>query len=184
MAEAAKPPSFWNWLGAAISLVLGLWLLLAGWGAMPLARGDLLVADHVGPMSYSTPLIRVSKGRRGTATYRTQDLWLVVISDNPRVNYQQLYRPARGLWVDGIDRLDRGQQVRFLVDPGHKLVYEATSRGMTFLAYDDTAEALTSSARRSMLFGLALLASLAWHLWPLARRHWRERQGAGETPGG
>lgn len=184
MAEAAKPPDFWSWLGAAISLVLGLWLLLAGWRTLPLARGDLLVADHVGPMSYSTPLMRVSTGRRGTTTYRTQDLWLVVINDNPRINYQQLYRPVRGLWVDGIDRLDHGQQVRFLVDPGHKLVYEATSRGRTFLAYDDTAEALRNGARRSMLFGFALLGSVAWHLWPLARRHWRERQGAGEAHGG
>lgn len=181
MAEAAKPPDFWAWLGAAISLVLGLWLLLAGWGTLPLARGDLLVADHVGPMSYSTPLMRVSTGRRGSATYRTQDLWLVVLSDNPRINYQQLYRPARGLWVDGIDRLDSGQQVRFLVDPNHRLVYEATSRGKTFLAYDDTAEALTSGARRSFLFGFALLGSVAWHLWPLALRYWRERQGAGEA---
>ncbi|MGE7473053.1 hypothetical protein ACQKLX_26740 [Bosea sp. NPDC003192] len=184
MAEAAKPPDFWAWLGAAISLVLGLWLLIAGWRTLPLARGDLLVADHVGPMSYSTPLIRVSSGRRGTATYRTQDLWLVVISDNPRINYQQLYRPARGLWVDGIDRLDRGQQVRFLVDPSDRLVYEATSRGKTFLAYDDTAEKLTSGAHRSFLFGFALLAGAVWHLWPLASRYWRERQGAGEAHGG
>jgi hypothetical protein len=184
MAEVPKPPNFWNWLGAAISLVLGLWLLIAGWRTLPLARGDLLVADHVGRMSYSTPLMRVSTGRRGTATYRTQDLRLVVISDNPRINYQQLYRPARGLWVDGIDRLDHGQQVRFLVDPGRRLVYEATSRGRTFLAYDDTAEALTSGAHRSLLFGFILLAGVVWHLWPLASRHWRERQGAGEVHGG
>ncbi|MCP4565821.1 MAG: hypothetical protein GY873_12635 [Bosea sp.] len=179
MAEAAKPPDFWSWLGAAISLVLGLWLLIAGWRTLPLARGDLLVADHVGPISYSTPLMRVSSGRSGSATYRTQDLWLVAIGGNQQVYYQRLYRPARGLWVDGIDRLDAGQQVRFLVDPGHKLVYEATSRGKSFLAYDDTAEALTSGARRSFLFGFALLGSVAWHLWPLASRWWRERQGAG-----
>lgn len=181
MAEAEKPPDYWHWLGAAISLVLGLWLLIAGWRTLPLARGDLFVADHVGPMSYSTPLIRVSSGRRGTATYRTQDLWLVVISDKPRINYQQLYRPVRGLWVDGIDRLDHGQQVRFLVDPSHRLVYEATSRGKTFLAYDDTAETLTSGAHRSFLFGFGLLAGAIWHLWPLARRHWQERQGAGTS---
>ena len=181
MAEAAKPPDFWAWLGAAISLVLGLWLLVAGWRTLPMARGDLLVADHVGPISYDTPLMRVSSGRRGSATYRTQDLWLVVRGDNPRINYQQLYRPARGLWVDGIDRLDAGQQVRFLVDPGHKLVYEATSRGKTFLAYDDTAETLTSGARRSFLFGFALLAGAVWHLWPLARRHRQQLQGTGTS---
>lgn len=184
MAEAAKPPDFWAWLGTAISLVLGLWLLIAGWHTLPLARGDLFVADHVGPISYDTPLIRVSSGRRGTATYRTQDLWLVVISNDRRINYQQLYRPARGLWVDGIDRLDQGQQVRFLVDPSDRLVYEATSRGKTFLAYDDTAETLTSGANRSFLFGFLLLAGAAWNLWPLASRHWRERQGAGEAHGG
>ncbi|MFC5418842.1 hypothetical protein ACFPOB_04605 [Bosea eneae] len=184
MAEAAKPPDFWNRLGAAISLVLGLWLLVAGWRTLRLARGDLLVADHVGPMSYSTPLIRVSSGRRGTATYRTQDLWLAAIRDDGQYNYRQLYRPARGLWVDDIDRLDRDQQVRFLVDPDRQLVYEATSRGKTFLAYDDTAETLTSGARRSMLFGFALLAGAVWHLWPLASRYWRERQDAGEMHGG
>lgn len=184
MAEAAKPPDFWNWLGAAISLVLGLWLLVAGWRTLPLARGDLLVADHVGPMSYSTPLIRVSSGRRGTATYRTQDLWLAAIRDDGRYNYRRLYRPARGLWVDDIDRLDRDQQVRFLVDPDRQLVYEATSRGKTFLAYDETAETLTGGARRSMLFGFALLAGAVWHLWPLASRYWRERQDAGEMHGG
>lgn len=179
MAEAAKPPDFWSWLGAAISLVLGLWLLIAGWRTLPLARGDLLVADHLGPISYDTPLMRVSSGRSGSATYRTQDLRLVAIGTNQQIYHQRLYRPARGLWVDGIDRLDPGQQVRFLVDPGHKLVYEATSRGKTFLAYDDTAEALTSGARRSFLFGLALLAGAVWHLWPLGSRWWRERQGAG-----
>ncbi|MBR3190595.1 hypothetical protein [Bosea sp. (in: a-proteobacteria)] len=180
MAEAAKPPDFWSWLGAAISLVLGLWLLIAGWRTLPLARGDLLVADHVGPISYSTPLMRVSSGR-GSSTYRTQDLWLVAIGNNQQVYFQRLYRPARGLWVDGIDRLDPGQQVRFLVDPNHQLVYEATSRGKTFLTYDDTAETLTSGARRSFLFGFALLGSVAWHLWPLALRWWRERRGAGAS---
>ncbi|PZR89453.1 MAG: hypothetical protein DI537_21015 [Stutzerimonas stutzeri] len=183
MAEAAKPPDFWNWLGAAISLVLGLWLLVAGWRTLPLARGDLLVADHVGPVSYSTPLIRVSSGR-GSSTYRTQDLYLVAIGNNQQVYYQRLYRPARGLWVDDIDRLDRDQQVRFLVDPDRQLVYEATSRGKTFLAYDETAETLTGGARRSMLFGFALLAGAVWHLWPLASRYWRERQDAGEMHGG
>lgn len=181
MAEAAKPPDFWAWLGAAISLVLGLWLVIAGWRTLPLARGDLLVADRVGPISYNSPLIRVSTGRRGSATYRTQDLWLAAISEDGRYNHQRMYRPARGLWVDGIDRLDRDQQVRFLVDPTHQLVYEATSRGKTFLAYDATAEALTSGARRSFLFGFGLLGSVAWHLWPLALRRWRERQGADQT---
>lgn len=184
MAEAAKPPDFWSWLGAAISLVLGLWLLIAGLRTLPLARGDLLVADRVGPISYSTPLMRVSKGRSGSATYRTQDLWLTAISDNRQINYQRLYRPARGLWVDGIDRLDSGQEVRFLVDPHRQLVYEATSRGKTFLSYDATAETLTSGAYRSLLFGFALLGSVAWHLWPLARRYWHERQGTGEAHGG
>lgn len=179
MAEAAKPPDFWAWLGAAISLVLGLWLLVAGWRTLPLARSDLFVADHVGPMSYSTPLMRVSSGRRGTATYRTQDLWLAAIRDDGRYNYRRLYRPARGLWVDGIDRLDKDQQVRFLVDPGHQLVYEATSRGKTFLAYDDTAEALRSAANRQFLFGFGLLAGAIWQLWPLASRRWREQRNAG-----
>lgn len=183
MAEVAKPPDFWSWLGAAISLVLGFWLLIAGWRTLPLARGDLLVADHVGPINYSTPLMRVSSGRSGSATYRTQDLWLVAIGDNQQINHQRLYRPARGLWVDGIDRLDSGQQVRFLVDPDRQLVYEATSRGKAFLSYDDTAAALTSGAHRALLFGFALLAGAAWHLWPLARRYWRERQGAGEASG-
>ncbi|CAN7476943.1 hypothetical protein [Bosea sp. LjRoot237] len=178
MAEAAKPPDFWAWLGAAISLVLGLWLLIAGLRTLPLARGDLLVADHVGPISYSTPLMRVSSGRSGSTTYRTQDLWLVAIGGNQQINYQRLYRPARGLWVDGIDRLESGQQVRFLVDPHHRLVYEATSRGRTFLSYDATAETRTSAAHRSLLFGFALLAGAVWHLWPLASRYWRERQGA------
>ncbi|RXT56687.1 hypothetical protein B6S44_06445 [Bosea sp. Tri-44] len=183
MAEAAKPPDFWSWLGAAISLVLGLWLLIAGLRTLPLARGDLLVADHVGPINYSAPLMRVSSGR-GSSTYRTQDIPLVALGDNQQIYRQRYYRPARGLWVDGIDRLDSGQQVRFLVDPGRQLVYEATSRGKTFLAYDATAETLTSAAYRSMLFGFALLGSVAWHLKPLASRYWRERQGAGEAHGG
>ena len=180
MAEAAKPPDSWSWLGAAISFGLGLWLLIAGLLTLPLARGDLTVSDHVGPISYSSPLIRVSSGRSGSSTYRTQELWLAA-GDNRQALNRRMYRPVRGLWVDGIDRLDNDQQVRFLIDPKDQLVYEATSRGKTFLAYDETAEALTRSAWRSILFGLALFATIAWHLWPLALRYWRERQGADQT---
>lgn len=180
MAEAAKPPDAWSWLGAAISFGLGLWLLIAGLLTLPLARGDLSVSDHVGPISYSTPLMRVSSGRSGSSTYRTQELWLAA-GDNRQALNRRMYRPARGLWVDGIDRLDNDQQVRFLIDPKDQLVYEATSRGKTFLAYDDTAEALTSGARRSFLFGFALLAGAVWHLWPLGSRWWRERRVASEA---
>jgi hypothetical protein len=181
MAEPAKPPDFWAYLGSGISLLLGLWLLVGGWRTMPLARGDLLVADHVGPMSYSAPLISYRSGRSGSGTYRTQDLWLVATGDRGHIHYKRRYRPVRGLWVDGIDRLDHGQQVRFLVDPNLQLVYEATSRGKTFLSYDETAETLTGAANRQFLFGFALFAGAVWQFWPLASRYWRERQGAGSA---
>lgn len=181
MAEPAKPPDFWAYLGSGISLLLGLWLLVGGWRTLPLARGDLLVADHVGPMSYSAPLISYRSGRSGSGTYRTQDLWLVATGDRGHIHYKRRYRPVRGLWVDGIDRLDHGQQVRFLVDPNLQLVYEATSRGKTFLSYDETAETLTGAANRQFLFGFALLAGVLWQLWPLASRYWHERQGAGSA---
>jgi len=184
MAEAEKPPDFWSYLGAAISFCLGVWLLVGGLRTLPLARGDLLVADHVGPISYSMPLMRVSSGRRGSTTYRTQDIPLVALGDNQRIYLRKMYRPVRGLWVDGIDRLDHGQQVRFLVDPNRQLVYEATSQGKTFLAYDETAETLKSAANRQFLFAFGLLASIAWHMWPLASRWWRERQGADQVDGG
>jgi hypothetical protein len=181
MAEPAKPPDFWAYLGSGISLLLGLWLLVGGWRTLPLARGDLLVADHVGPMSYSAPLISYRSGRSGSGTYRTQDLWPVATGDRGHIHYKRRYRPVRGLWVDGIDRLDHGQQVRFLVDPNLQLVYEATSRGKTFLSYDETAETLTGAANRQFLFGFALFAGAVWQFWPLASRYWRERQGAGSA---
>ena len=183
MAEPAKPPDFWAFLGSGISLLFGLWLLVGGWRTLPLARGDLLVADHVGPLNYSAPLISYRSGRSGSGTYRTQDLSLVATGDGPRIYLRRYYRPVRGLWVDGIDRLDHDQQVRFLVDPNLRLVYEATSRGKTFLAYDDTAEALRSAANRQFLFGFALFAGAVWQFWPLASCHWRERRGAGEAHG-
>lgn len=183
MAEPAKPPDFWSYLGAIISFGLGVWLLVGGLRTMPLARGDLLVADHVGPMSYSSPLMRVTSGR-GSSTYRTQELWLVALGDDQKIYRRNMYRPVRGLWVDGIDRFDHGQQVRFLVDPRLMLVYEATSQGKTFLAYDDTAEALTSASNRQFLFAFALFAGVVWHVWPLARRYWGKRQGSGQADGG
>ncbi len=160
----ADVPDVWGVLWLIGVALLGLFLLIMGFAHRPPDRSALTVADHAGPISYTTPLVRVSRGRRGTSTYRTQKIPLAV----PGFGFMEVSPPPT-LWVDGIDRLRYGQQVRFLIDPRMKLVFEAASEGRTFLAF---AESEANRRRRSnglMIAGLFCLSVAALHGFNMRR---------------
>ena len=132
-----------------------------------MAREQLAVADHVGPISIDTPLVQESNGRH-RSNYRTQHIPLAAAGERVRI-----YAPAPTLWVRDTDNIRYGQQIRFLVDPDRAIVYEATSQGRTLLAYDETAENLSGSARSRLLAGLGLIALAAWQLGAMILRRRR-----------
>ncbi len=160
----ADVPDVWGVLWLVGVALLGLFLLIAGFAQRPPDRNALVAADHVGPISHTTPLVRVSRGRRGTSTYRTQKILLAVPGFGPIE-----VSPPPTLWVDGIDNLRYGQQVRFLIDPNMRLVFEATSEGRTFLAF---AESKANRRRRSnglLVAGLFCLGMAALHGFNMRR---------------
>ncbi|MGQ3355940.1 MAG: hypothetical protein ACT6XY_17375 [Phreatobacter sp.] len=163
MSEARETPgaadvsAVWSVLWAIGVGVLGLILFFSGMATRPPDRSALTTADHVGPISYTTPLVTYSSGRRNYS-YRTQKIPLVVPGYGPRV-----VSPPPTLWIDGLDDLRSGQPVRFLVDPRTLLVFEATSRDRTLLAYADS---LANRRRRSaglIIGGLFCLCVAALH---------------------
>jgi hypothetical protein len=154
----ADVPNIWGVLWLIGVVLLGLFLLLKGATTRPPTREALTVADHVGPLSYTTPLVRVSRGRRGTATYRTQIIPLSV----PGLGYMQVSPPPT-LWVDGIDQLRYGQRVEFRIDPHARMVFEATSGGRTLLSYAESEANRRSRSNGLILAGLFCLAVAGLH---------------------
>ncbi len=134
----------------------GLYLAAMGMTGFPLAREKFAIAEHVGPITIDTPLVHEWSGR-SSGSYRTQRIPLAVAGQPAGI-----YAPARTLWVRDTDNIRYGQKLRFLVDPGRMLVYEATTEGRPLLSYDETAANLTGSARMRLLIGLGLLALAAW----------------------
>jgi hypothetical protein len=160
-AEATTGPAdvsaIWGILWAVGIAVLGLILLFSGFASRPPERSALTVADHVGPVSYTTPLVTVSGGRRNS-TYRTQNITLAVPGSGLMV-----VSPPPTLWVDGLDDLRAGHRVRFLIEPRSRMVFEATSGERTLLAFADS---LANRRRRStglIVGGLFCLAVAALH---------------------
>lgn len=160
----ADVPNVWGVLWLIGVALLGLFLLIAGFAQRPPERGALTVADHVGPISYTTPLVRVSRGRRGTSTYRTQKIVLAVPGFSPIE-----VSPPPTLWVDGIDRLRHGQQVRFLIDPQARLVFEATSEGRTLLSFAESEGNRRGRSNGLIVAGLFCLGVAALHGFNLRR---------------
>ena len=160
----ADVPNVWGVLWLIGVVLVGLFLLVSGFAQRPPDRSALTVADHVGPISYTTPLVRVSRGRRGTSTYRTQKILLSVSGYGPIE-----VSPPPTLWVDGIDRLRYGQQVRFLIDPHLKLVFEATSEGRTFLSFAESEGNRRSRSNGLIIAGLFCLGVAALHGFNMRR---------------
>ncbi len=154
----------WGILWMVGLAMLGLILLLTGLANRPPERSGLTAAEHVGPISYTTPLATVSNGRRGNATYRTQKIPLAV----PDFGLIEVSPPPT-LWVDGLDNLRYGQRVRFLIDRHARIVFEATSDGRTLLAYADS---LANRRRRSngmIVAGLFCMGVAALHGFSLRK---------------
>lgn len=139
-------PTFWGVVWLVGVALLGLVLLLTGLASRPPERSALARVDHVGPLSHTMPLVTYDCGKRN-CTYRTQRIPLTV----PGRGFIEVTPPPT-LWIDGIDNLRSGQRVQFLIDPGTRMVFEATSGERTLLAYADS---LANRRRRNtgLIFG-------------------------------
>ncbi|MDU0343494.1 hypothetical protein [Bosea rubneri] len=178
MAAQRKPSELWLLLFGAAALVLGLAILAASWWKGPQSRERLSLIEHFGRMVVTTPLVRYGGigHRQSSGTYRTQDIPLLAAG-----RISGTYRPVQTLWVDDLDRISRGQKLNFLVDPGRRLVYQATTNGRVLLAYEETAAKLRETVRQNMLFGVAFVAIGVFWFAPIVRRHWQHTR-AGHQP--
>ena len=177
MAAQRKSSELWRLLAGAAAMALGLAMIAASWWKGPLPRERLSLIEHVGPMVVATPLVRYGGPghRQSSGTYRTQDIPLLAAG-----RLSGTYRPVKTLWVDDLDRISRGQKLSFLVDPGRRLVYEATTNGRVLLAYEETAAKLNETVRQNMLFGLGFVAIGGFWLAPIVWRHWRRERESRE----
>jgi len=153
----ADGPNLWGIVWLVGLVLVGLFLLLDGLTTRPPDRAALTAADHVGPISYTTPLVSYNRGRR-RGNYRTQVIPLAVPGFGTiRVS------PPPTLWVDDLDHLRRGQRVRFLVDPHARMVFEATTEGRTLLSYEASAESRRGRGNGAILAGLVCLGVAGLH---------------------
>jgi hypothetical protein len=159
----ADVPNVWGVIWLIGLVLLGLFLLLKGITTHPPERAALTAADHVGPISYTTPLVSYGSGR-SRGTYRTQMIPLAV----PGFGGMQVSPPPT-LWVDDLDRLRYGQRVQFLVDPHTRTVFEATTDGRTLLAYEASAANRRGRGGGLILAGLVCLGVAALHGFNLRR---------------
>lgn len=161
---AAEVRAVWGVLWLIGVTLVGLVLLFRGATSRPPERAALTVADHVGPISYTAPLVTVSRGRRGNSTYRTQMIPLSV----PGFGFMQVSPPPT-LWVDGIDRLSYGQRVEFRIDPHARMVFEATSGGRTLLSYAESEANRRGRSNGLILAGLFCLGIAVLHGFDLRK---------------
>jgi len=177
MTGQRKPSELWRLLIGAAMLALGIIVVAASWWKGPLSRERLSLIEQFGPMTVATPLVRYGGPghRQSSGTYRTQDIPLLAAG-----RISGTYRPAKTLWVDDLDRIPRSQKLSFLVDPGRRLVYEATTNGRVLLAYEETAAKLNETVRQNMLFGLGFVAIGGFWLAPIVWRHWRRERESRE----
>jgi hypothetical protein len=151
----ADVPNVWGVIWLIGVVVMGLFLLFKGFATQPPERSALTAADHIGPISYSTPLVSYSTGRR-RGTYRTQSIPLAI----PGFGLSHVSPPPT-LWVNGIDSIGYGQRVEFLVDPHGLMVFEARSGGRTLLSYEASAANRRARGRGLILAGLFCLGVAA-----------------------
>ncbi|MBY0361795.1 MAG: hypothetical protein K2X45_07795 [Phreatobacter sp.] len=166
-AQATPGPSdaatFWGVVWLVGVALLGLILLLTGLAGRPPERNALARVDHVGPLSHTMPLVTYTRGKR-KGTYRTQKIPLTV----PGHGFFEVTPPPT-LWIDDIDNLRSGQRVQFLIDPGTRMVFEATSGDRTLLAYADS---LANRRRRStglIVAGLFCIGVAGLHAFSLRK---------------
>ena len=161
MAEGkSRDRSVWGvvWYGG-LGLA-GLVVVAVAFARLPPSRGNLVVAEAAAPVHVTDELVRVSSGRRGSATYRQQN---IAVSGGGR-GYL-LVSPPRELWVPEIDRLPRGTVVRFLIDVDNRLIYEARLGERILLAYETSAGQLRGGALTGLGFGALMLAVGGFGLW-------------------
>jgi hypothetical protein len=159
----ADVPNVWGVLWLIGIVLLGLFLLLKGFTTQPPERSALTAAEHVGPISYSTPLVSYGSGR-SRGTYRTQLIPLAV----PGFGGMQVSPPPT-LWVDDLDRLRHGQRVQFLIDPHARMVFEATTEGRTLLSYEASAASRKGRGNGLILAGLFCLGVAGLHGFSLRK---------------
>lgn len=160
MAGKWTGADYWALAFSAFGLGLGLFMLAAAWWKGPTAREQLVLVEEKAPMIVEMPLVSYGGlgARQTRGTYRTQEIRLYGAG-----RHSGLYRPAKNLWVDDLDRVPSGQKVLFRVDPGTSLIYEATSNGRVLLSYERTAARLNEQFWQILLIGLGLLAfGLGW----------------------
>jgi hypothetical protein len=161
MSEA-KPPDAnpWPRLWYGGLTFAGLVFATMGFMALPPWRGSLVVAEAVAPVQVTDELVHETSGRWGSATYRRQN---IAVSGGGRGHL--IVSPPRTLWVPDLDRLERGTKVRFLIDPGTRIVYEATLGGRVLLSYDASAAQRRSGALVGLGLGSVLLVVGGLGLW-------------------
>ncbi len=159
----ADVPNVWGVLWLIAVTLMGLYLLAQGFAARPPERSALTAADHIGPVSYSMPLVSYSRGR-SRGTYRTQLISLTL----PGFGWMQVSPPPT-LWVDDLDRLRADQRVRFLIDRHFRIVYEATTEGRTLLAYEASAANRRGRGLGLILAGLFCLGVAGLHGFNMRR---------------
>lgn len=172
MAAPSKAGEFWRLIVGVSALAFGCFLLGAAWQKRPLSKEQLSLIEQVGPLYVQMPLVRYGRlGRReSTGTYRTQDIMLT----SGRIS--GAYRPPRYLWVDDLDRVQRGQKLRFLVDPHDRVVYEAVTNGKKLLSYEESAANLNDSAQKGFMYALGFLAMGGFLVAPVMWRRWHMRE--------